>query len=108
MGFSNFGLYLLTIYIGKFKNQVLYILQPPVLSGKADDTAEVHFVSFLSGGFNTAIVVNPPERKLAKHTSLLVVNYNQKVIGRSLCHCIASRGTLPTRLSHCSNSSLVD
>ena len=31
---------------------------------------EVHFVSFLSGGFITAIVVNPPERKLAKRTSV--------------------------------------
>jgi hypothetical protein len=26
----------------------------------------VRFASFLSGGFITAIVVNPPERKLAK------------------------------------------
>jgi hypothetical protein len=31
---------------------------------------EVHFASFLSGGFNTATVVNPPERKLAKRTSV--------------------------------------
>ena len=30
---------------------------------------EVCFASFLSGGFITAVVVNPPERKLAKHTS---------------------------------------
>ena len=29
---------------------------------------EVRFASFLSGGFITAIVVNPPERKLAKRT----------------------------------------
>ena len=29
---------------------------------------EVRFVSFLSGGFITLIVVNPPERKLAKRT----------------------------------------
>ena len=28
------------------------------------------FASFLSGGFITAIVVNPPERKLAKRTSV--------------------------------------
>ena len=32
--------------------------------------AEVHFVSFLSGGFITAIVINPPEKKLAKRTSV--------------------------------------
>jgi hypothetical protein len=30
----------------------------------------VHFASFLSGGFITAIVVNPPERRLAKRTSV--------------------------------------
>jgi hypothetical protein len=32
--------------------------------------AEVLFASFLSGGFITAIVVNPPERKLEKRTSV--------------------------------------
>ena len=31
---------------------------------------EVRFTRFLSGGFITAIVVNPPERKLAKCTSV--------------------------------------
>ena len=31
---------------------------------------EMRFASFLSGGFITAIVVNPPERKLAKRTSV--------------------------------------
>ncbi len=31
---------------------------------------EVHFASFLSGGFITVIVVNPPESKLAKRTSV--------------------------------------
>ena len=31
---------------------------------------EVRFASFLSGGFIAVIVVNPPERKLAKRTSL--------------------------------------
>ena len=31
---------------------------------------EVGFACFLSGGFITAIVVNPPERKLAKRTSV--------------------------------------
>jgi hypothetical protein len=30
----------------------------------------VHFASFLSGGFITAIVVNPPESKVAKRTSV--------------------------------------
>ena len=31
---------------------------------------EVCFASLLSGGFITAIVVNPPETKLAKHISV--------------------------------------
>ena len=30
----------------------------------------MRFASFLSGGFITDIVVNPPERKLAKSTSV--------------------------------------
>ena len=34
---------------------------------------EVRFASFLSGEFITAIVVNPPERKLEKH---LCVHYS--------------------------------
>ena len=31
---------------------------------------EVRFAIFLAGGFITTIVVNPPERKLAKRTSV--------------------------------------
>ena len=31
---------------------------------------EVRFATFLSGGFITAIVLNPQERKLEKHTSV--------------------------------------
>ena len=37
---------------------------------KSHQYTEVHFAGFLSGGFITAIVVNPPERKLAKRTSV--------------------------------------
>ena len=33
---------------------------------------EMRFASLLSGGFITAIVVNPPERKLAKRTSVVL------------------------------------
>jgi hypothetical protein len=32
----------------------------------------VRFASFLSSGFITPIVVNPPERKLAKRTSVCI------------------------------------
>ena len=34
------------------------------------ECTEVRFVTFLSGGFITAIVVNPPERNLEKRTSV--------------------------------------
>ena len=37
---------------------------------------KVRFVSLLSGGFITAIVVNPPERKLAKHTSVNLCGFD--------------------------------
>ena len=42
---------------------------------------KVHFASLLSGGFITATVVNPPERKLAKRTSVHCV---EKARGFSL------------------------
>ena len=31
---------------------------------------EMHFASLLSGGFTTMVVINPPEKKLANHTSV--------------------------------------
>ena len=36
----------------------------------ANHCPEVHFASFLSGGFTTMAVINPPERKLVKRTSV--------------------------------------
>ena len=38
----------------------------PQIRGQSKQCTEVRFASFLSGGFITTIVVNPPERKLAK------------------------------------------
>ena len=38
--------------------------------GHSQYCTEVHFDSFLSGGFTTMAVINPPERKLAKRTSV--------------------------------------
>ena len=35
-----------------------------------EQCTEVRFASLLSGGFNTMAVINPPERKLAKRTSV--------------------------------------
>ena len=37
---------------------------------------EVRFASFLSGGFITMAVINPPERKLAKRTFVHCGSYN--------------------------------
>ena len=39
-------------------------------ASKPHKFTEVRFASFFSGGFITAIVVNLPERKLAKRTSV--------------------------------------
>ena len=42
---------------------------------------EVHFASFLFSEFITAIVVNPLERKLARHTSVKCnVFFSQRVL----------------------------
>jgi hypothetical protein len=35
----------------------------------------VGFASFLSGGFTTMAVINPPEKKLAEHISVEWGNY---------------------------------
>ena len=40
------------------------------IKSRTVDCTEVRFSSLFSGGFITAIVVNPPERKLAKRTSV--------------------------------------
>ena len=41
-----------------------------VFTHSTNHSTEVRYVSFLSGGFITAIVVNPPERKLENRTSV--------------------------------------
>jgi hypothetical protein len=38
------------------------------------------FCQFFSGGFITVIVVNPPERKLAKHTSVQCVQDSRNFV----------------------------
>ena len=46
----------------------------------SNQCTEVRFASFLSSEFITAIVVNPPERKLAKRTSVCNVLNSSKVL----------------------------
>ena len=41
-----------------------------LLHRKVAQCTEVRFASFNSGGFTIMAVINPPERKLAKHTSV--------------------------------------
>ena len=42
----------------------------------------MHFASFLSGGFTTMAVINPPEKKLAKCTSVhLTENWQFNLCG---------------------------
>ena len=38
------------------------------------DISTLHFASFLSGGFTTMAVIKPPEKKLAKRTSVHWLN----------------------------------
>ena len=46
--------------------EIKYVQLLPISQIAIPECTEVRFVSFLSGGFITAIVVNPLERKLAK------------------------------------------
>ena len=50
--------------------EIKYVQLLPISQIAIPECTEVRFVSFLSGGFITAIVVNPPERKLEKRTSV--------------------------------------
>ena len=49
-----------------------YIKCSKILSARstAEQCTEVHFASFLSGGFTAVAVINPPEKKLVKCTSV--------------------------------------
>ena len=55
------------------------------MNSKLPNCTEVRFSSFFSGGFITAIVVNPPERKLAKHTSVQFFLFSGQVLALSYC-----------------------
>jgi hypothetical protein len=52
--------------VGGSSNIFIFFVEPERY--KLEHFTEVCFASFLSGGFITAIVVNPPERQLAKRT----------------------------------------
>ena len=58
--------------VTKYTHQLIYIslYMDTVKSGSVDRSTEVRFASFLSGGFTTMAVINRPEMKLAKCTSV--------------------------------------
>ena len=56
--------------------------------GKTLKGTEVCFASFLSGGFTTMAVINPPERKLTQRTSLF--NGLSSIELRTLCRDVGS------------------
>ena len=58
-----------------FQESLAIILQQIWIFSSPNQCTEVRFVSFFSGGFITAIIVNPPERKLEKHTSVQCIIY---------------------------------
>ena len=55
---------------GKFDAYVLWPLAKKYQNWIVDRSTEMRFASLFSGGFITTIVVNQPERKLAKRTSV--------------------------------------
>ena len=55
------------------------------MNQNTDHCTEVRFASFLSGGFITAILVNPPERKQAKR------NYLQSMFNKKGLSCRIGR-----------------
>ena len=54
----------------KYIQHQLILMFPSEFGHTSNHSTEMGFASFLSGGFITAIVLNPPERKLAKRTSV--------------------------------------
>ena len=55
---------------------------------------EVRFASFFSGGFTTMAVINPPENKLAKYTSVLwCVFNNSSLLGTKICQILTHKAT---------------
>ena len=57
-------------YGQKFNFHIQNLAEAPSVISTLCQYTEVNFASFLSGAFITDMVVHPPERKLAKRTSL--------------------------------------
>ena len=72
----------LSILIGSEKKCLLFTA---IISGSSIGCREVRFAIFFSGGFITAIVVNPLERKLAKRTFVGWLE-NTKKLTQPICY----------------------
>ena len=58
------------VYHRLISGHVLACTQNHHLNFNSTHCTEVHFASLFSGGFTTMAVINPPEKKLAKRTSV--------------------------------------
>ena len=52
------------------KTSVEFLEGPEPKTRVVEQCTKVRFARFLSGGFTTMAVINPPKRKLAKRTSV--------------------------------------
>ena len=75
---------------------------PKVHCANMYQCTEVRFASFFSGEFITAIIVNPPERKLAKCTSVQcsVVGHQSEICKNYLCGLVKIIFMMPKELYH--------
>ena len=62
--------YRISHYLYYFRERVNLFICKMNIQVEAMHVTEVRFDNFLSGGSTTMAVINPPERKLAKRTSL--------------------------------------
>ena len=58
-----------------------------VISSYSVQCTEVRFASFLSGGFTTVAVINPPEKKLANRTSVQWLKLSLTILVVSKIFC---------------------
>ena len=68
----------LDIYFFEIRPTLSELLLPKVVISRAEISihfTEVRFASFLSGGFNTSILVNPPEKNTYSKTYICTLCY---------------------------------
>ena len=58
------------LYISASFNKTTLSTKNAITNLVSDQSKEVQFANFFSGGFTTVALINPPDRELAKHTSV--------------------------------------